>query len=440
VADADTPGGGRDTAHLGFLNYALKHLGSSSVMVAVSDYNIMNDGGWGFGNPDPDAAYAFTSGPQAMRTQLEWFLSSLVDPATGKVHAAVHSIQVGNEIDLTVSNGLTQNDGQKTEFTSRAQRTLWWVKNLHQRIAERGLVEEGRTVGLTSAFSAADIGAAPPNATQPYSHGYGSNFTMMIDGAEKGAPVPLGTVFAAGVNSQTAPWGTFQRSFDGVRDFGADWYKDWWFNSYNLLYQNPTGVAQYLGQYETGGSSAPQSKENPWPFQWPNNGKPYGVPLLITEMGRSRDTDAEAARRDLNLTQSGQDRQFGFVLEEATGIENHISKTPNSMVMGYAVFEYTDEPDNVKSGVESVWGIMMQAPTQAAVLPQYPAPVPTPPLVPTGTTQIAYEPYGPGNGNTWASTDYPVVTLYPVTHSQQGSILEALENLFRAHPEASPQQ
>ena len=89
----------------------------------VSDYFLGNDQ-YAWNGQGPDANFSFTSAPTAIQNDLKQFISSITK--NGALDPAVHSIAIGNEMDLGIDNdpGITQ----------KLERALWWVVNLHDQL------------------------------------------------------------------------------------------------------------------------------------------------------------------------------------------------------------------------------------------------------------------------------------------------------------------
>jgi hypothetical protein len=146
--------------HFNFLNYAQSK--NLQIVVPVSDY-FLGDDQYSWAGATPDSTYSFSSAPIQIQTDFIQFIASITDPTTGKIHAAVQSIAVGNEGDLGqgISDGTTA-----SQFLAR---TNWWIYNLHQQINGAGPngpdglpVVNGSTgtlIPLTATMSNADAGA-----------------------------------------------------------------------------------------------------------------------------------------------------------------------------------------------------------------------------------------------------------------------------------------
>lgn len=286
--------------HINFLDHA--HALGLKVVVPVSDYFLGEDGSSWAGQA-PDSAYSFGSATQSIQEDCNLLVASLTDPRTNLIHAAVHSISVGNEGDYG-QGGLA---GVTTPSNFLA-RTIWWIVNLRQKIADIG-----PNVMLSATFSNGDQGGST-----------GSWFKCVIDGATAGQNTPAGCgLKIVHPHEHTQPW--FDVAVTGLS--AADpAYASYYYNSTNIG-QNGTGLTQTLGLYDRGAS--------PWP------GGAMNVPLLFMEVfTNNRDqypdgnfsTQAAAALNRINALE--------------TYLKGHGANTSASStwLMGYNYFEFNDEP------------------------------------------------------------------------------------------------
>lgn len=353
---------GVGSAHLNFLDYA-SSLGLQ-VIVPISNYFLSDDTyAWNGNNPTSD--YSFDGAPAAIQTALQQFLSSVTDPSTSQLHAAVHSFAVANEIDINTLVG--QGSSGAVDPASRLARVIWWIVNLQGQISAGNLGQ----VLLTSPISNADQGNP---GTSPASYW----FQAFVNGVTGGStPLPQGTAGASG---------TFETSWNGLS--GYSWYADWYYNSVNI-YQLGSGLTTTLGQYDAWQANSTANNLN-----WP--GQQFDVPLLLTEIGVERATPSN---------QDNQNAQYSAVTEQiATAVETYLSNTPGSLLMGYCLYEFSDE-----AYLNANWGLLMSG---SAGYQE-----------PTGKTEVSYA--------TWPSVDYPVDQLSDVTDSTMGlSLIAALAQTF----------
>ena len=121
---------------------------------------------------DPDANYSFGSAPTAIQQDLLNFISSITK--NGQIHPAVHSISIGNELDL----GIDTDPG----ITSKMRRALWWAVNLHDQLQQQ-FGANVPTPFLTIPVSNADQGNASVSQR--------SWFQVFLHGAKAGDPLSV---------------------------------------------------------------------------------------------------------------------------------------------------------------------------------------------------------------------------------------------------------
>ena len=162
---------GVGSAHLNFLYYARQK--GMQVAVPVSNYFLCNDQyAWNAKNPSNN--YAFSSAPDGIQQALMNFLGSVTDPETKKLHSAVHSFSVGNELDYHLMDDL---DGahRVVDPTSRFARAMWWVVNLQRKIKDGNLGQALVTVPISNGDQG-NPGTTPPS----------SWFQAFVNGVKKG--------------------------------------------------------------------------------------------------------------------------------------------------------------------------------------------------------------------------------------------------------------
>jgi hypothetical protein len=345
-----------------FLNYVQKH--GLQVIVPVSNY-FLSDDQYAWNGNNPDSSYSFTSAPSAIQTDLSQFISSVV--VGGNIHPAVHSFSVGNEVDINTFVG--QGNSGPVDPASRLARVIWWIVNLQREIS----LAKYRYVLLTSPISNADQGN-PSSGSPPLSYW----FQAFLNGVTPSTNLPEGT---------TGGGKTFNAAWAGIGST-IGYYNLWYYNSVNI-YQTGQGLTQYDNWV-----ASPTNN-----IDWP--GQQFSVPLLLTEIGVTRESNDAA----------GQAAQFTAVTEDiASPIQTYLSRNPNSYLMGYCIYEFSDEVT-----VGANWGLYMVEPLNfpdGNVL--Y--------MEATDTTVVSYA--------TWPSVDYPVDQLFPVEHNNGETLIAALQAYF----------
>jgi hypothetical protein len=344
--------------HLNFLTYA-ENLGLK-VVVPVSDY-FLNDDQYSWNNTTPDDSYSFASAPQSIQTDFNLFISSITDPRTGKIHAAVHSIAVGNEGEIG-EGGLAG----KTTASNFLARTIWWIYNLHLQINGTGAngpnglpVVNGPSpvVLLTATISNADQG-------QPSTGSYW--FKCFSDGAQKGQQTPLGT-------NDGNLGSSFDRTVPGIKQVDSS-YANYHYNSVNIgqsTTQPPFGnsLAETLQLYDT------------WPGSgWP--GAQFTDPLLLMEVFTPDRTIYPEPRNQAEAAVNQVKAMEEYLITNSGG-----GPRSTTQFMGYNYFQFNDEPH-----VPKYTGL-------------YQYPQPAGPTAQTGTTVI---PYGPWS---FPNMTFPVCSL-----------------------------
>jgi hypothetical protein len=312
--------GSAGVGHLNFLNYAnsLKVNNGSSetlkVMVPVSDYFIGNNAG-AWGNQAPLTSYAFDSSqiPASVQTSFNQFLTSITDPNTNKVHAAIQSIDVGNEPDLFQQ---TMEGATPAQYLSRI---IWYIVNLNAKInGPGGINAGGPVIPITASFSNGDQGGS--------SSGLPSWFACLINGVQADTVLPLGAKPATG---------TFGSAVQGLK-FADSAYTKYYFNSENVA-QIDNSLAAAPGQGTVGLYDAGNKG-------WP--GMKFNVPFMLTELFYQNRPNNGPSGQMAQASTSYNDQ--ALVLEKyftdlgsGSSMSNPNSKT---QLMGYAWFEFNDEP------------------------------------------------------------------------------------------------
>ncbi len=381
--------------HLNFLNYATTQ--KLKIVVPVSDYFISNgfqNGAWG--GTTPDSKYSFDKAPLAIQDDFKQFIASITDPTTGKIHAAIQSIDVGNEGDLATA--LT--DG--TTASQFLARTNWWIYNLHQQINGTTPVDgnpvvngsTGAIIPITATISNADQGATSP----------GGWWNDLINGVSPTILIPLG--YAGWQNPQTLT-NLFTAPVTGLSAVDPG-YASYYYNSVNIS-QGATGLAATLAVYDSGGSSSA------WPFKASN------VPLMLMEVFTPTQLNATAA------------------VAQATAIEAYLqahnagTSSSTTNVMGYNYYEFNNEPTlGLAWGLYNYTGTPQNADTGTTTT-FYGAPAFPDITFPVDTLTAAQGPGGAGTTLWQAWTD-----LFPATYQGTASndtlVGTAAAETFRGGP------
>jgi hypothetical protein len=323
----DGSGNGPGLGHINFLNDA-NSLGLK-VMVPVSDF-FLGNGQFAWNGQDANTIvnsnYSFSSAPAAMQNALQLFIGSVTDPATGKISAAVQSINVGNEPDLGKVN--SQGGAAPTPATWLA-RMVWWIVNLHQALPKIGAGNLPLTASFANGDQSVSKNGPDTNATW---------FKALINGATAGSSLipnfttlDNGKVVGALASANGVPTGvTFDKTVKGLKDADPAFF-NYYFNSMNVG-QAFTGLMDTLGQYDSGGSTNPS---DPWNLRWP--GEKFNVPLMLTEyFPADRGTPTSPVQQgQFNFVDVGQAQVMQAYLNAHRGSTNFI---------GGEYFEFTDEP------------------------------------------------------------------------------------------------
>jgi hypothetical protein len=378
--------GTKGIEHLGFLSDAYKLRSDVKVIVPVSNYFLSSDTyAWGKDKNGkaslPDSNYSLRSAPKSMQDALEYFIRSVIAVGYEETHLspAVHSFSVGNEFDYNTLGD--QGDSNVVDPTVRLARSLWWVVNLHDRLAELKY-----KALLTVPMANGDQGGPKIKTTW---------FQALVNGVKEGDELPNGT----NPNTFTKFTGTWK----GLSSF--PWYKDWYYNSVNiyqyggkLVGDRFDGLKGTLQQYD----NWKRGKDNH--HNWP--GQRFDVPLLLAEIGVNR-TD-----KDVGTEQA----QFKKVTEEiAEAIRDYVKSNPTTKLIGYCLFEFNDEP---RYGAQHTFGIFhLSNPPIVTVKAQ------------TGPVRVSYA--------NWPSAEYPVEQLVPVTEdgtNKGKKLIDALSDIFKTMP------
>ena len=352
--------------HINFLDTALS-LGLK-VVVPVSDWFLSDDpNAWNFTPAPLPSNYDFANAPLAIQTDFSQFVASVTDPATGKIHAAVHSIDVGNEGDI--GQGL---NGQTTP-SSFLYRTIWWIVNLHQQINGSSTGPDGSpvvngempVVPLTATFSNGDQGL-----------GIGSWFNCLIAGVAANQQTP----------TEMDGHSSFDAAVTGLQAADQDWAK-YYYNSTNISQVStatPFGntLAATLSLYDSGAS--------PWP------GADCTVPLLLMELFTPNRT-AFPEPADQAVAAVGQVTDLeSYLAQNSAG-----TTSSSTYLMGYNYFEFNDEQQVKLTGLYQYGSTSNPAAT--------------------GTTSVFYSPYQ------FPNMTFPVYSLVATPGPNgSGTLIDAL--------------
>lgn len=360
--------------HLNFLNTA-NTLGLK-VVAPIGDY-FLNDDQYSWNHQTPDSSYSFSSAPVGIQNDFKQFINSITDPATGKIHAAIQSIAVGNEGNI--GEGLQSTGTNPSDFLAR---TNWWIYNLNKQINGTGVGPDGSAavngptgiLPITATFSNGDQGA-----------GISSWFNKLVNGANSGDLLP--NVWYNGAT-------TFGATVKGLAAADPDFAK-YYYNSTNIGQSTNTppygnGIAATLALYD--------AQSSPWP------GANSNLPLLFMEVftpNRNQyPTPADQVTAAIKEVQA----------MEAYLAAHHAGTTASTTnFMGYNYFEFNDEPSN---GGKQV-GLYQYSVSPTATAH-------------TGTTQLTY--------GTFGDVTFPVYSLTPTLGPGGTSLVQAWTSAFpQAH-------
>ncbi|WP_406694741.1 hypothetical protein V5E97_27180 [Singulisphaera sp. Ch08] len=377
--------------HLEFLN-AVQAAGLK-VIVPVSNFFLGDENAWA--GAAPDANYSPTTGiPQAIQNDLTYFLRSISADGKGGggLHPAIAGIEVGNEIELNAGK-LTGGD-----MTKLAQRTLWWIVNIQQRLQSSGAIDSNdpNHIRFTTPFSNADEDVK--NVAKK------SWFEVVRNGAKAGEFAPLGP-----------PVGTkFNAEIKGLESLkGADWYKTWIYNSYQVA-KRGGDLINLLDKY-----NAPRGTGD-WNNQWP--GEAFPVPLVLMEL-------------DSSITEAGSEGEFfnWFANDQVQVAENFLRgeatlnnrKIENTSLLGYALFEFNQEPNKTLAATpdsEQTRGILKYYKDRDVNHWRTPTSTVLTPITPL--TQLP--------GRTFAPFQYPIYELFSVTSDDGVRLVDKIQSIIRA--------
>lgn len=297
---------GSDTGldHINFLNYA-NSLGLK-VVIPVSDYFLSDDQyAW---NNQSLTDNSFSSAPSAIQTDFTQFINSITDPSTNKIHAAVHSISVGNEGDIGQGLTGTGNGGTTTTPSNFVARTIWWILNLHQSInGSSGVNGSSPVIPLSATVSNGDQGGST-----------GSWFQCFVNGVTAAQSTPNGCALGS----------TFASAVSGLSSCDSE-YATYYYNSVNISQVSNVSpfsntLAATLALYDSGAAS------------WP--GAKFNVPLLLMEVFTPNRNNFPSSA-DQATAAVGQAQSLETYL--AANYAGTADSTTN--LMGYNYFEFNDE-------------------------------------------------------------------------------------------------
>ena len=318
--------------HINFLKRA-QALGLK-VVVPVSDYFLgNNEYSWNGQSPDKITAskYNLDLAPKAIQTDFNLFISSITDPATGKIHAGVHSISVGNEGDL--GEGGLAGTTTASQFLAR---TIWWIYNLHLKLP---------AIPLSATISNGDQG-------QPSTGSYW--FQCFIAGVKQGDLTPLGCNLGK----------TFTETVPGLTQVDPG-YATYYYNSVNISqtstdwpYKNT--LAETLNTYDS----------------WPSGGWPgakFNVPLMLMEVFTPDRNKFSSATGQADAAVKQVQAMEKYLKDKSAG-----GPRSTTQFMGYNYFEFNDEPAKGKqTGLflySNAPGASAQTGTTAVWFQNYPFP------------------------------------------------------------------
>ncbi len=354
--------GTKGIAHINALDRA--HQLGIKVIVPVSNY-FLSDDTYSWNEKDPDSNYKFESAPQSIQSDLNNFISSVT--VKGKIHPAVHSFSVGNEIDL--NNMIGQGTSGYVSPTSRLKRVIWWFINLNQKISNDNIL-------FTCPFSDGDQGGTATSAPSYW-------FQAIVNGVTSKTNLPHGTVAKEGDS-------TFESDVIGLST-SAPTYTNWYYNSVNI-YTTGNKLTSTIAQYDNWQANSKNT------LNWP--GEQFSVPLMLTEVGYNRG--------DGVVNKAAQEKQYTNVLTGIVkSIKNYLSRANKSLLIGYCIYEFNDEAYlNANFGMD-----MYESPSHESGNVLYKAS--------TGKTVTSF--------GTFENILYPVDELYPVKSTSGNILLDEIE-------------
>jgi len=397
---------GYGTAHRSFLEDAYNK--GLKVIVPVSNYFLSNDR-YAWDGQDPNADFSFTSAPAGIQKDLMYFVSSIakevsVDPSNGDITSAtiepsVFMIDVGNEIDLKLNQ-----PGSEPNGTQKLERADWWVVNLEAELS--------KVYGKSAPLLSIGVSNSDQNVDSPSQRSW---FQAFAQGVDMSKPVTVKQPWSpdSDVNGTT-----FTQDVKGLDTY--PWYTTSFVNTVNIFQpataKNPGDqtLPATLKQYDTGVPSGAN-----WSQTWPGSysltqpNVPFPVPLLLTEMGISRDGRSEQ-------------REFDYVTQDAQAAETYMASSTNHHIMGYTIFEFNDEPnvdqtrnDDPSPYNNATFGIFKYYSTKdindfrkGHVLKEFA----------TGETQVSF--------GTMPSIFYPEYELFPVKSDAGQSMYDKLKEIM----------
>lgn len=292
------------SGHINALNYANSL--NIQVIVPVSNY-FLSDDQYAWNGTDPNQALDFSSAPEAIQSDLQNFITSI--STNGVVNPAVHSIMVGNEVDLNDFAG--QGTSGSVAPHSRIARVNWWIKNLNEKMPKQLL--------YSCPISNGDQGGTK---TTPASYWFGA----LVNGVTTSTPLPVGTKGGPGHFAKSAP---------GISSVSG--WQSWYYNSVNI-YQQSTQLSDTLGQYDVWKSNPTNT------LNWP--GQQFSVPLMLSEIGYNR----------VDNSQVSQDHQYtALITNQLQVIQTYVTGNLSTLLNGFCVFEFNDE-----KAYSTHWGINME--------------------------------------------------------------------------------
>jgi hypothetical protein len=406
--------------------------GGLKVVVPVSNY-FLGNAEWSNQVPVGKAGgvyYPKSSAPQAIQNDFDRFIASIKD-SSGKISPAVHSIEIGNEIDIS-------SFGTPSPADTQVARIFWWVVNLKRVLDDTSLYQPGQahplfTIPVSNADQDPNVIKGPtpdagtdntinilippsgnwnPSKDWARTHLVANNVQMRIQaqsgpfgdlktisgatdlvfkagfwrttltingtwGNTTGNPV-AGTqyqifdpdptswfqIFAGGTSVQVlnpttqsittklrfippntgnsllpdGPISQFANAWPGLREaLGERGFVQSFYNSYQS-YQTDGGLQNLVNQY-----SHYQPNSN-WQLRWP--GEQFEVPLLLSEVGDTRldlsNTDPTKAVLSASTQQTTVADKVVTPLEQ---IWTQSTKSNQTNLMGYGIFEFNDEPN-----------------------------------------------------------------------------------------------
>ncbi|WP_310620332.1 hypothetical protein [Flexibacterium corallicola] len=355
-------------AHLNFLDYAEKQ--GLKVIIPVSDY-FLSDSEYAWNHATlPD--YSFESAPGSIQVCFRQIVNSIIDPKTGNVHKAVHSISVGNEGDI--GEGLMSPPTSAANFLAR---TIWWIYNLRNSSWSQNIKNTNTPISAT--FSNADQGG----------NGKTSWFGCVVNGVSTKTPLPNGCAL------HSALGGYFDVQVKGLATVDPE-YMDYYYNSINVS-QIGTSKPFKCSLSET--LNAYDNWQSGWPFEQ------FEVPLLFMEV-------FTANRYDFNPPNLQVEAALTQIAILESYLKKHDAGTSNSTTffMGYNYFEFNDEYNG--DTLNKAMGLFQYEGSPEAT-------------VHTGTTSYPYGPF-----SELSNMPYPYYNLTATKGPDGASLIAQMRALF----------